>query len=70
VEKRSWDFRTSEAFVEFCRATFVEWLRRLAESDQAAFIADVLSRYRVGVPPEKANEFRFQQMEVALTRNG
>ncbi|HAB19598.1 MAG TPA: methyltransferase domain-containing protein [Verrucomicrobiota bacterium] len=69
VEQRAWDFETPEAFTEFCRATFVEWLRRLPESERPIFITDVLSRYRAGVPPEKANEFRFQQMEVALTRN-
>jgi len=70
VENRAWDFQTGGAFAQFCGATFVEWLRRLPEAEPPAFIADVLARYRAAVPGGKANEFRFQQMEVALTRNG
>jgi trans-aconitate 2-methyltransferase len=68
VEDRAWDFRTRESFAAFGRATFVEWLRPLQESDWPAFIADVLDRYQ-GVAaegPNDAHTFKFYQMEVVL----
>jgi SAM-dependent methyltransferase len=70
VEDRSWDFLTREEFAAFCRATFVEWTRKVPEADRPAFIADVLDHYRAAAcpPPGEENLFKFQQMEVALTR--
>jgi trans-aconitate methyltransferase len=70
TEDRAWDFKTHEAFVAFCRATFVEWTRRLPESDWPAFIGDILDRYRAVAAdgPQEANTFKFYQMEVTLTR--
>jgi len=68
VEDRAWDFGSAQAFVDFCTATFVEWLRRVPEAERAAFVADVLARYRAAAPPGGENAFRFQQMEVALLR--
>jgi trans-aconitate methyltransferase len=68
VEDKAWDFRTREAFVAFCRATFVEWTRCLPAGEWDAFIADVLDRYRAAAAdgPREANTFKFYQMEVLL----
>lgn len=70
VRDKAWDFKTREAFVAFCRATFVEWKRRLPETDWDAFITDVLNRYQsvAADNPQEANTFKFYQMEVVLTR--
>jgi trans-aconitate 2-methyltransferase len=68
LEDRAWDFQTREAFVEFARATFVEWTRNLPESDWPAFINEVLDRYRTvsADSPQEANTFKFYQLEVVL----
>jgi SAM-dependent methyltransferase len=70
VEDGSWDFRSPDAFAAFCGATFVEWIRKVPEPDRPAFIADVLDHYRAAACPRPGEEnlFKFQQMEVALTR--
>jgi trans-aconitate 2-methyltransferase len=70
VENGSWDFKSREAFAAFCAATFVEWTRLLPEADRPAFIADVLDHYRAAAchQPGEGNVFKFQQMEVALTK--
>jgi SAM-dependent methyltransferase len=67
-EDRAWDFQTREAESAFARATFVEWTRRLPESDWPAFISDVLDRYRTvaDLSPAEANTFEFYQLEVLL----
>jgi trans-aconitate methyltransferase len=69
VEDKAWDFKTREAFVAFCRATFVEWTRCLPEGEWQAFVTDVLDRYRsvAADGPQEANTFKFYQMEVELT---
>ena len=70
VEDKAWDFRTREAFVAFCRATFVEWTQRLPESEWEPFISEVLDRYQsfAADNPQEANTFKFYQMEVELTQ--
>lgn len=70
VEDGSWDFQSPQAFIAFCAATFVEWTRKVPEPNRADFIVDVLDQYRAGAcsGPGDENVFRFQQMEVALTR--
>ena len=70
VENGSWDFQSREAFAAFCGATFVEWNRKVPEPDRPAFIADVLDHYSAAAchHPGEENVFKFQQMEVALTR--
>jgi trans-aconitate 2-methyltransferase len=70
VEDGSWVFPSREAFAEFCGATFVEWTGEVPEPERPAFIAEVLDRYRAGACPRSGEEnvFKFQQMEVALTR--
>jgi trans-aconitate 2-methyltransferase len=72
IEDGAWDFGSREAFAAFCHATFVEWTRLLPEADRPAFIADVLDHYRAAAcsAPGEANVFKFQQMEVALTKPG
>ena len=68
VEDKAWDFETPDAFVAFCRATFVEWTRRLPESEWEPFITGVLDRYRsvAADSSQEANTFKFYQMEVEL----
>jgi hypothetical protein len=70
VDEKSWDFETCEAFAGFCRATFVEWTRRLPEGDRGDFIAEVLDRCQslAATGPKEANTFMFYQMQVALER--
>jgi hypothetical protein len=70
VEDGSWDFKSRAAFTAFCAATFVEWNRLLPEADRPAFIADVLDHYSAAAchRPGEENVFKFQQMEVALTK--
>jgi trans-aconitate 2-methyltransferase len=67
-EDRTWDFQSREAFAAFGQATFVEWTRRLPESDQPAFINEVLDRYRpvAAASSDEANTFKFYQLEVVL----
>jgi trans-aconitate methyltransferase len=69
VEDKAWDFKTREAFVAFGWATFIEWTRRLPQSQWEAFITDVLNRYQsvAADSPAEANTFKFYQMEVVLT---
>ena len=43
----SWDFGSRENFFAFGQVTFVEWTRRLPDSEKTAFISDVLDRYAV-----------------------
>jgi trans-aconitate methyltransferase len=64
VEDKAWDFKTREGFVAFGLATFVEWTRRLPQSDWPTFVTDVLDSYQ-SVAGE-ANTLKFYQMEVAL----
>ena len=66
----AWDFGSREAFAAFGDVTFVEWTRRVPPAERAAFIDDVLDRYRGlgdGTPADAA-VFHFYQMRVALRR--
>ena len=67
--EHAWDFHTPTAFADFCRATFVEWTRRLPEEKRSDFIEDVLERYRAVAAwtKEEENTFKFAQLEVVLT---
>jgi trans-aconitate methyltransferase len=69
TEEKAWDFRTRAAFFAWCHATFAEWTRCLPEAEWAAFINDVLDRYRAVAAdkPGEENTFKFYQMEVVLT---
>lgn len=71
VQQEAWDFQSREAFVRFAEVTFVEWTRLLPPDRQAAFIGDVLDRYRElgDGSPAQANVFTFYQMEAVLRRD-
>jgi trans-aconitate methyltransferase len=68
VEDCAWDFQTRDAFVAFCRVTFIEWTQHLAETEWTAFIGEVLDRYRMiaADSPQEVNTFKFYQMEIVL----
>jgi trans-aconitate 2-methyltransferase len=72
TKSNAWDFRSREAFFAFGSVTFVEWTRRLPESERPAFITDVLDRYRpiATDQPGQENVFKFYQMDIRLARNG
>jgi trans-aconitate 2-methyltransferase len=68
TEDKAWDFKSREAFFAFGMVTFVEWTKRLPESERPAFVDDVLDRYR-HVAAERAGEehtFKFYQMDIRL----
>lgn len=69
VEDRTWDFRTRDAFADYCRVTLAAWTRRLPEDRWGAFITDVLDRYQAIIAadtPSAPHSFRFYQLEVRL----
>jgi SAM-dependent methyltransferase len=70
VRLQAWDFGSRDGFAEFGNVTFVEWTRRIPEAEKAAFIGDVLDRYRrVGDgSAADAAVFHFYQMRIALRR--
>jgi trans-aconitate 2-methyltransferase len=81
TESKSWDFKTRDAFFKFGEVTFVEWTRRVPDSEKSAFITDVLDRYRkVGAANADANTrapvaqddnvFHFYQLDISLEHLG
>lgn len=68
VTLEAWDFGGREGFAAFAEVTFVEWTRMLPPAERAAFIADVLDRYRrVGDgSAADAGVFHFYQMRAEL----
>lgn len=70
MKSNAWDFQSREAFCAFGSVTFVEWTRRLPESERPAFITDVLDRYRpvAANQPGEENMFKFYQMDIKLAR--
>jgi trans-aconitate methyltransferase len=69
VEDKAWDFKTRDAFAGFAQATFVEWTKRLPQTEWRAFITDVLDRYQsvTADTQTELNTFKFYQMQVVLT---
>jgi trans-aconitate 2-methyltransferase len=68
TEAKAWDFKSRDAFFAFCSVGFVEWTRRMPETDRPEFINDVLDRYQ-SVAVDHAGEentFKFYQMDVTL----
>ena len=65
---KGWDFGSREAFFAFCAVGLVAWTSRLAQSERAAFIDDVLDRYATlaSEDPAARTTFRFYQMDVQL----
>ncbi len=68
MEEKRWDFGSREAVHAFCRVTFAEWTRRLAESEWDEFIEAVLDEYYAVAASSAAdaNTFKFFQLEVVL----
>jgi trans-aconitate 2-methyltransferase len=66
TQDKAWDFKSRAAFQAFGAVTFVEWTKRLPESERPEFVTDVLDRYRSEVTnqPGEENTFRFYQMDV------
>jgi trans-aconitate 2-methyltransferase len=66
---KSWDFQSRAAFQAFGSVTFVEWTQHLPEAERAAFVTDVLDRYRkvAADAPGEENLFRFYQMDIVLS---
>ncbi|MBL9172643.1 MAG: class I SAM-dependent methyltransferase [Verrucomicrobiales bacterium] len=66
----SWNFGSREAFRAFAQVTFVEWTRRVPESDRPRFIEDALDAYQPVARQRPGEEhcFKFYQMDVSLRR--
>jgi len=70
VTLEAWDFGSPAAFAKFGEVTFVEWTRKIPEAERAAFITDVLDRYRRLGDGSAADTavFHFYQLRIALRR--
>lgn len=69
VSDKSWNFQSRENFFAAGSVTFVEWTRRLLESEKPAFINDVLDRYQpvAAATPAEAHCFKFYQLDITLS---
>ena len=72
LEDVAWDFKTRDGFLNFCRATFVEWTRWLPKDQSDEFIINVLDSYQTVAAdsPNELNTFKFYQLTVELTSAG
>jgi trans-aconitate 2-methyltransferase len=68
VSDISWDFGSRAGFEAFGAVTFVEWSKRLPQSECQAFVDDVLQRYAEVIGD--GHTFRFYQMDVTANRQG
>jgi trans-aconitate 2-methyltransferase len=68
TEAKMWDFESRQAFFAFGSVTFVKWTRLIPDAEKAAFVCDVLDRYRAVAADRPGEEitFKFYQMDVAL----
>ena len=66
VGDKSWDFGSRAAFEGFGAVTFVEWSKRVPESQRPAFVGDVLQRYAHVAGND--HTFCFYQMDISLVR--
>jgi len=68
VHDKAWDFGVAGGVPAFCSVGLVAWTQRLPESARAAFVDDVLDRYRTAAAAGtgEAGVFRFYQMDVTL----
>ena len=64
----AWDFGSGSAFSAFCTVGCMAWTSRLPEVEQAKFINDVLSRYRIVAADcsEEENTFKVYQIDISL----
>ena len=70
VQQEAWDFGSRATFAAFAQATFVEWTRLIPSDRHAAFIGEVLDRYRQlgDGSAAQANVFTFYQVQAVLRR--
>jgi trans-aconitate 2-methyltransferase len=69
VSDKSWDFQSRENFFAAGSVTFVEWTRRLPDSEKPAFLNDVLDRYQpiAASTPAESHTFKFYQLDITLS---
>ena len=69
VTDKSWDFQSRENFFALGSVTFVEWTRRLPDSEKPPFINDVLDRYQLVAARTRAeaHTFKFYQLDMAVS---
>jgi trans-aconitate 2-methyltransferase len=69
LSDKSWDFQSRENFFAFGSVTFVEWTRRVPDSEKPAFINEVLDRYQTvaAATPAEAHTFKFYQLDITLS---
>lgn len=67
----TWHFKTRVAFFTFAAVGLVAWTQYLPETERAAFVDDVLDRYRAitGDPPSAETTFKFYQTDFTLARS-
>lgn len=68
----TWAFESRAAFFTFCAVGLVAWTQRLPEAERAAFVDDVLDRYRAitGDPAGAEATFKFYQTDFTLVPSG
>lgn len=68
----TWAFESRAAFFTFCAVGLVAWTQRLPEAERAAFVDDVLHRYRAitGDPAGAEATFKFYQTDFTLVPSG
>jgi trans-aconitate 2-methyltransferase len=69
VSDKSWDFQSRGNFFAAATVTFVEWTRRVPDSEKPAFINDVLDRYQLvaAASPAESHFFKFYQLDISLS---
>ena len=65
-----WEFPNRAAFFDFSAVGLVAWTQHLPQDRRAAFVDEVLERYRTvtGDPPGGETTFRFYQTDFTLAR--
>jgi len=66
VADQSWDFRSRDAFAQWCAVGFGDWTARLAPETAQEFVDDVVDRY--AAVTGRAGLFGFYQLRAELRR--
>jgi trans-aconitate 2-methyltransferase len=68
TEAKTWDFKSRQAFFDFCSVGLIAWTNRLPETERPDFVNDVLNRYRVVAADHAGEEnvFKFYQSDFTL----
>ncbi len=66
VVDQSWDFRSRDAFAQWCAVGFGDWTARLAPETAQEFVDDVVDRY--AAVTGRAGLFGFYQLRAELRR--